>query len=125
MTLLLLMSHCSSCPEIEGVGKIRDLDLSNYKCNYYLSNLIFTAITKLLIKHDSFHVFTLLGVSVKKDEWLRGSTEGSLWHIDKVVMTENCCEKFFRKCCLVIKESVVQRVFPPELQPYGGECPPE
>lgn len=65
MTLLLLMSHCSSCPGLEGVGNVRDLDLSNYKCNYYLSNFIFTAIAKLLIKHGPFHVFTLFGVFVK------------------------------------------------------------
>lgn len=65
MTLLLLMSHCSSCPEIQGVGNIRDLGLSNYKCNYYLSNFIFTAITRLLIKHGPFHVFTLFGAFVK------------------------------------------------------------
>lgn len=65
MTLLLLMSHCSSCPEIRGVGNIRDLDLSNYKCNYYLSNFIFTAITRLLIRHGPLHVVTLFGAFVK------------------------------------------------------------
>lgn len=65
MTWLLLMSHCSSCPEIQGVANIRDLDLSNYKCNYYLSNFIFTAITRLLIKHGPFHALTLFGAFVK------------------------------------------------------------
>jgi len=41
-------------------------------------------------------------------------------------MTANCCEKLVRKCCLVIKEYVVQsfpREKPPELRPYGAECP--
>lgn len=123
MTLLLLMSHCSSCPERGRTEDIRDLDLSNYKCNYYLSNFIFTAIRKLLIKHGPF---TFFGSLYRRDEQLHGSTEGNLWQIDKVVVTENCCEKLVRKCCLAIKEPAIQRVFqetnPPGLQPYGGEC---
>lgn len=44
-----------------------------------------------------------------------------------MVLTENCCEKLDGSCCVVIKEAVVERIFqeknPPELQPYGGECP--
>lgn len=114
MTLLLLMSHCSSCPEIQGVGNIGDLDLSNYKCNYYLSNFIFTAITRLLIKHGLFHVFTLFWGLCQRDEQLRGPAEGSWWQIDKVILTENCCEKLDGSCCAAIKEPVVERVFQEE-----------
>lgn len=114
MTLLLLMNHCSSCPEIQGGGNIRDLDLSNYKCNYYLSNFIFTAITRLLIKHGPFHVFTLFGAFVTGMSSSVGPPRGARWQIDKVVLTGNCCEKWDGSCCVAIEEAVVGRVFQEE-----------